>query len=131
MMLLAGLCFEDTECDEIVLDLLEGGQRRLAIIRGRCVESRNGCIRGCPSPAGIKQSLHSGWTYSPETARPIEPVRDRCSFESDGGPQHHSWEEGRAGDADLLRCGGHPALRGCDILSPLQQIPMHAQRNIP
>src|SRR5260370_23455131 len=73
-MLLAGLRLENTECGQIVLYLLECSQRRLAIICGRCVESRNGRFRGCPSPAGVKQSLHGGWTYSPETARPVEPV---------------------------------------------------------
>src|SRR5712691_2908065 len=99
-MLLAGLRFEDTECGQIVLYLLECSQRRLAIICGRCVESRHGRFRGCPPPSGIKQSLHSGRTYNPETARPVEPVRDRGAFESDCGAKHHGWEEGRPGDAD-------------------------------
>src|SRR6266852_8560032 len=109
-MLLAGLRLENTECGEIILYLLECSQRRLAIICRRCVESRNGRFRGCLSPAGIKQSLHGGWTYSPETARPVEPVHDRGAFESDGGTQHHGWEESCAGNADLFGRGSHAAL---------------------
>ena len=84
-MLLAGLRLENPERGQIVLYLLECSQRRLAIICGRCVESRHGRFRGCPPPAGIKQSLHSRWTHSPEPARPVEPVHDRGAFEPDGG----------------------------------------------
>src|SRR5258708_9124435 len=112
-MMVAGLRLENTECGQIVLHLLECSQRRLTIICGRCVESRNGRFRGCLSPAGIKQSLHSGWTYSPETARPVEPVHDRGAFESDNSGQHHGWEESPPGDPDLFvpRLHTPPALR--------------------
>src|SRR6266436_8114999 len=109
-MLLAGLRLENSERGQIVLYLLECSQRRLAIICGRCVESRHGRFRGCPPPAGIKQSLHSGWTYSPETARPVQPVRERGALESGDSAQHHGWEESRAGNADLFGRGGHTAL---------------------
>ena len=122
LMLLASLRFEDTECGQVVLYLLECSQRRLAIIRNRCVEARQGGFGGCPPPSGIKEYLCRRRTNCPKVAGPVQPVGDGSAFESPNGIQNDGWKERRTGDANLFVRHGDAALSRGNIRPPLQQL---------
>src|ERR1700723_1169438 len=81
LILLHGLVLEDAQRREIVLDLLESGKGRLAIVGDGCVVMRARRFRLRMAAAPVKDSLTRGEAYRPQPARPVEPGVERAALE--------------------------------------------------
>src|SRR2546426_6796750 len=120
--LLLRLLLEDAESGQVVLDLLEGGERGLTVAgHGRIVGGEHGVGRGAAAPA-VENRLCDRCPHRPQEARCVQDVPERASLESDRGVQHQRRIVRGLGDADLLVGLGDPALGGCDVRAPLQQL---------
>jgi hypothetical protein len=122
--LLLLVCFlrEHAEGGEVVLDLLKGRQRGLAVAGHQGVvvgERRLG--RGVAA-SRIKEGVRHGQADGPQEARPVQPVRDGGAFESCRSAQTDGGIIGRASDADLFIRLGDPALSGSDVRASFQQL---------
>src|SRR5262245_51544195 len=101
-MLLAGFLLKYSQRGEIVLHLLEGGERRLTITRDNRIVICRGSLGYCPAPSSVKQSLRHRRSHSPEAAGPVKPIENRRSFQACHSADGQRWEKRRPCDSDLF-----------------------------
>src|ERR1700761_6190366 len=128
MLLLRFVC-QYTNCSQVVLHLLKGGQHRLTIIRDIRVVLGNSDVLCGPPPSGIEKSLGKCGSHGPEPAWPVEPVQGGRSLKSHDGAKRKRWIVSRLRDADLLVCGGHAAFICRNVGAPLEQCGGYRSRN--
>ena len=73
---------QDSESGQVVLDLLEGGQHGLPVIRHGLVISGLELLHGGPAQSGVEDGLGEARTDGPQPARPGEPFGGSDAFES-------------------------------------------------
>ena len=125
LLLFAG---EDAEGDEVVFDLLIGGEDGLAIEGGGVVIAGASLLGETASATSIEEGFTEGRAERIDQAGLVEERGDGFALEARGSAEIERGEVGSARDADLLVGGGGAALCGSDVGTSLEELRGEAGR---
>ena len=122
-MLLVSLVGEHAKGNQVVLDLLEGGDHRLLVIGGVAIELGQGFLPDAAPPSAIEERVRKARTERIDHARGTEDGLQRgIALIADGRGEGEVGIERGLGDADSLIAFRGAALGGGDVGPALQQL---------